>query len=76
MIFFSGDYDILNKLNSLIKEIMNIYSTIPYKDDYITIPQYEGICWFISFLTGICYSDKNKQLLLKKFSENQANYRK
>jgi hypothetical protein len=55
---------------------MNIYSTIPYKDDYITIPQYEGICWFISFLTGICYSDKNKQLLLKKFSENQANYRK
>jgi len=72
---FSGDYDILNKLNSLIKEIMNIYSTIPYKDDYITIPQYEGICWFISFLTGICYSDKNKQLLLKKFSENEANYR-
>ena len=39
---------------------MNIYSTIPYKDDYITIPQYEGICWFISFLTGFFYINNTK----------------
>lgn len=75
--FFSDDYIILNKYINYIKKIidMNNRST-NYIDNYITIPQYEGICWFTSFLTGICYSDKNKQLLLKKFSENQANYRK
>ena len=42
------------------------------RDTYITIPQYEGICWFISFLTGLTYSDKNKELLLKKRSLNKT----
>jgi len=74
--FFSDDYIILNKYINYIKKIidMNNRST-NYIDNYITIPQYEGICWFTSFLTGICYSDKNKQLLKEKFNKNEAKYK-
>jgi hypothetical protein len=75
-LIFQDDYNILNKYIHYIKNIIDMnYSLTDYKDDYITIPQYEGICWFTAFLTGICYSDKNKQLLLEKFSINQANYK-
>jgi hypothetical protein len=44
------------------------------KDKYITIPQYSGYCWFISFLTGLTYSDKNKDLLLRKRSKNDEKH--
>lgn len=75
-LIFPYAYDVLNKYIRYIKKIIDMnYFFTDYKDDYITIPQYEGICWFTSFLTGICYSDKNKQLLLEKFSINQANYK-
>lgn len=40
---------------------------------YITIPQYSGICWFISFLTGLTYSDKNRKLVISKKSSNLSN---
>jgi len=57
----------INILKSyLLKNVeTSIKITISSKN-FITIPQYNGICWFISFLTGICYSDKSKELLLKK----------
>jgi len=41
------------------------------ENKYITIPQYVGNCWFISFLTGLTYSDKNKALLKKKREINE-----
>jgi hypothetical protein len=36
----------------------------------ITLPQYSGICWFISFLTGLTYSDKNRKLVISKKGSN------
>jgi hypothetical protein len=39
------------------------------RKDYVTIPQYEGICWFIAFLTCICYSDYSKKLLSFKLND-------
>ena len=36
---------------------------------FITIPQYFGVCWYISILTGMCYSDGSKNLILKKLEE-------
>ena len=35
-------------------------------NDFITIPQYTGICWFSSILTGMCYSDNSRNLLNSK----------
>lgn len=48
----------------------NIY--IKNKHNYITIPQYEYICWFVSIITGITYSDMSKKLLLnnERFRNN------
>jgi hypothetical protein len=43
------------------------------KDTFITLPQYGPICWFISILTCITYSDRNKKLLLTKKSINEKN---
>jgi hypothetical protein len=43
------------------------------KDTFITIPQYGPICWFISMLTCITYSDRNKKLLLTKKIINEQN---
>ena len=40
-----------------------------YKSEYITIPQYMGNCWYISMLTGMCYSDASKNLILSKNKE-------
>ena len=36
---------------------------------YITLPNYTGYCWFVSFLTGLTYSNKNKNLLNKKMQD-------
>jgi hypothetical protein len=59
-----------------INKISVFYKIQPLNSRYVTIPKYTGICWFISFIVGICYSDKNKQLLLNKFDENETNYKK
>jgi hypothetical protein len=40
-----------------------------YKNEFITIPQYMGNCWYISMLTCICYSDLSKKLLLSKIGD-------
>ena len=54
---------------------MLLYRIIPYiqiknvTNNFITIPQYEGICWFISFLTAICFSDESKKLLLNIYKD-------
>ncbi len=75
VICFQGDYIVLNSYITQIINIMKNYKEISIEDNFITIKQYEGICWFTSFLTGICYSDYNKKLLLDKFDTNKSNYR-
>jgi hypothetical protein len=42
-------------------------------NDYITIPQYTTVCWYISILTGMCYSDDSKKLLLNRINESNYN---
>ena len=59
-----------------INKISKFNKIKPSNKRYFTIPQYTGICWFISFIVGICYSDKNKELLIKKFNFNKKNYKK
>ena len=51
------NHDILELVNS---NVIN---------NYITIPQYTGICWFVSMLTGMCYSDASKNLIVSKEKE-------
>lgn len=42
-------------------------------ETFITIPQYEPICWFISMITCMTYSDRNKKLLIQKQIINTEN---
>jgi hypothetical protein len=68
--------DIINNKSLLIDYIRSTKSSINYlniisSDDYnennvITIPQYQGICWFIAMITGITYSDYSRNLLYSK----------
>ena len=54
------NYNILKKINTVSI------------NDYITIPQYTGICWFVSMLTCMCYSDYSKNLILSKIDSIKA----
>ena len=56
-----------------IRKIKKFNEIKPSNERYITIPKYTGICWFISFIVGICYSDKNKKLLLHNKKINEIN---
>jgi hypothetical protein len=58
---------------SLISRICNLHFSGIETNSFITILQYQGICWFIAFLTCICYSDKSKNLLLSKQRVNIPN---
>ena len=56
--------------------ILIILEDIPkielYKNQYITIPQYMGNCWYISIMTALCYSDLSKKIILSKIdNENK-----
>ena len=75
VICFKDPYSIINKYLNYIIKFINEFNDIRIKNNFITIYQYESICWFTSFLTGICYSDYNKKLLLDKFDTNKSNYR-
>ena len=57
------------KISELIIQNFTILQTTTQQDNYITIPQYVGICWFISILTGMCYSDGSKKLILSKIEQ-------
>jgi hypothetical protein len=43
---------------------------------YITIPQHQGICWFISILSGLVFSDIHKILMTKQIATQTNNYTK
>jgi len=63
----------ISVINDFINKIAIFYKIQPSNNRFVTIPKYTGICWFVSFIIGITYSDKNKQLLINKYKENQAN---
>lgn len=60
-----------NFIKTLFKTIKSL--KIDTIKNYITIPQYESNCWFISIITGMCYSDMSKNLVLSKILENKNN---
>jgi len=63
-LLLNDEKSFLNDLKKILFEILtqlykiNQKTTIIDKNTYITIPQYEGICWFISFLTALTYEIK------------------
>jgi hypothetical protein len=74
-LFLNGEKSFLNDLKEILFNVLtelykiNQPATTIDNNTYITIPQYEGICWFISFLTALTYSDRNKKLLINKYDE-------
>jgi hypothetical protein len=67
--------DIYKEIRQLIVAIYDLENENNFslgKNDYITIPQYTSVCWYISILTGMCYSDLSKKLLLDRI--NNRNY--
>jgi hypothetical protein len=64
-------------INNTIADIVDLDQTIKKKTkhlNYITIPQYNPICWFASILTGMCYSDLNKKLIYDKITKNDSKF--
>ena len=61
--FFNIIISHLNKFYKLFTIIND------YEDNYITIAQYVGNCWYIAILTCICYSDLSKKLIHKKLKK-------
>lgn len=61
-----------NVIVDFIKKISRFNGIKPSNSRYVTIPKYTGICWFVSFVVGICYSDGNKALLLEKETINNS----
>ena len=45
-----------------------IVDKISVLNNYVTIPQYMGICWYVSILTGMCYSDASRKLIKSNFA--------
>lgn len=66
-------FDNLDSTITYIKLLFKTCSQLKYNQlyDYITIPQYNEDCWFISMLTCMCYSDKSKNLILNKLEINK-----
>ena len=53
-------------INYLLLKNYLLVKKISLSNNYVTIPQYIGICWFVSILTGMCYSDANRKLIETK----------
>jgi hypothetical protein len=58
-----GSYHVL-----IIKTFL-LLKKISVSNNIITIPQYIGICWYVSILTGMCYSDASRNLILSKITD-------
>ena len=59
-------YNIKNIVFLILYYVNKTYSHNINCNDYITIPQYDEICWFISMINAMCYSDLSKKILLSK----------
>lgn len=58
--------NIKNYIRAFRIYIVKYIFILPDDNDYIAIPQYEGICWFISMITALTYSDLNRKLINDK----------
>ena len=56
----------------LIIKTFLLLRKITVSNNIITIPQYIGICWYVSMLTGMCYSDASRKLILSKIDVLKA----
>jgi len=56
-------------INYILNYTHTTYETI---NNYITIPQYFGNCWYISMITGMCYSDRSLKLIQTKISPGDS----
>lgn len=54
----------INRINLLSIEMMK---------RYITIPQYDGICWYIAIITSMTYSDLSRNLILNNPKLSSSN---
>lgn len=68
---FKKYFKVKNKIiDNIVKyiDILKVIDELPnnYSNEYITIPQYLGNCWYISVITGFCFSDLSKNLILSK----------
>ena len=61
---------IILKYIDLLQQVYRLPISNNYKNEYITIPQYMGNCWYISILTAFCYSDLSKKLILTKIGND------
>jgi len=60
-------------LDIIIKYISTYtHTTYDTINNYITIPQYFGNCWYISMITGMCYSDRSLKLIQTKISPGDS----
>ena len=66
-------YNVIRKLIITINDLEIKNGISLGGNDYITIPQYTTVCWYISILTGMCYSDNSKKLLLNRINESNYN---
>jgi hypothetical protein len=70
-----GNEFIFTFIKKIIIKSYDIYKQLILPDlnyyKYITLPRYTGYCWFVSFLNGLTYSDKNRKLLNDKFKDGQ-----
>ena len=58
--------NIKNYIREFKKYIIKDIFILPFDNNYIAIPQFEGICWFISMITALSYSDMNRKLITDK----------
>ena len=62
--------DNIDNLKNYIRSFRNFILTqvfiLPNDNDYIALSQYQGICWFISMVTAMSYSDSNRNLIINK----------
>ena len=58
--------NLINYIRSFRNFILTKVFILPNDNDYIALPQYQGICWFISMVTAMSYSDSNRNLIINK----------
>ena len=66
--------EIESKIIKFLNDINKIYISTFNKNSYITLPQYQDICWFIAFITSITFSDKSNLLLSNKTFSYKPKY--
>jgi hypothetical protein len=78
IIFTSSDFipdNIIPIINDILIRSQTLANDnlINFNDNFVTIPQYQGICWFISIINGMCYSDLSRKLIYSKINDNISN---